>query len=113
MSPITTHVLDVSKGRPAADVPVVLERHVSAGNWKELARASTDADGRVTQLLAVDSLVEGTYRLIFDTGSYFKSCHVAGLYPRVTVEFEARDANAHYHIPLLLSPYGYSTYRGS
>ena len=67
----------------------------------------------VPQLLAADSLVEGTYRLVFDTASFFKSCNVAGLYPRVTVEFQVRDAKAHYHIPLLLSPYGYSTYRGS
>lgn len=113
MSPITTHVLDVSKGRPAPGVSVSLEVQVSAGNWKELARASTDPDGRIPQLLAADSLVEGVYRLIFDTNSYFKSCNVAGLYPRVTVEFQVRDAQAHYHIPLLLSPFGYSTYRGS
>lgn len=113
MSPITTHVLDVSKGRPAAGVPVIVEMQVSLGIWKELGRAPTDADGRVRQLLAADSLVEGTYRLVFDTASYFKSCNVAGLYPRVAVEFEVRDAKGHYHIPLLLSPYGYSTYRGS
>lgn len=113
MSLITTHLLDVSNGRPAAGVPVLLELQVSAGNWKELARASTDADGRVPQLLAADSLLEGAYRLVFDTGSYFKSSNIAGFYPRVVVEFEVRDAKAHYHIPLLLSPFGFSTYRGS
>jgi 5-hydroxyisourate hydrolase len=113
VSAITTHVLDVSKGRPAAGVPVVIEIEVSTGQWKELGRGTTDSDGRVRQMLPADSLVQGTYRLTFDTGSYFKSCNIAGLYPRVAVEFEVRDAENHYHIPLLLSPYGYSTYRGS
>lgn len=113
MSQITTHVLDVSLGRPAAGVSVVLEIEKTAGVWKELSRGATDGDGRLRHLLVPSSLVEGTYRLTFDTGSYFASCRVAGLYPRVSVEFQVRDLKAHYHIPLLLSPYGYSTYRGS
>lgn len=113
MSQITTHVLDVSKGWPAAGVPVVLEIEDTAGVWKELSRGATDGDGRLRHLLSPDSLVEGTYRLSFDTGSYFESCKIATLYPRVTVEFQVGDRRGHYHIPLLLSPYGYSTYRGS
>jgi 5-hydroxyisourate hydrolase len=113
MSQITTHVLDTSMGRPAAGVPVVLEIEKTAGGWKELTCGSTDGDGRLRHLLAPDSLVEGTYRLTFDTGSYFESHKIAGFYPQVVVEFQVRDPRGHYHIPLLLSPYGYSTYRGS
>jgi 5-hydroxyisourate hydrolase len=113
MSQITTHVLDVSIGQPAAGVAVVLEIEKTAGVWKELSRGATDGDGRLRHLLAPESLVEGAYRLTFDTGAYFESRKVAGLYPRVAVEFQVRDAKGHYHIPLLLSPFGYSTYRGS
>jgi hydroxyisourate hydrolase len=83
------------------------------GNWKELGRGVTDADGRCRQLLPSGALAAGTYRLIFDTASYFKSCNASGFYPQVSVEFEVRDSTSHYHVPLLLSPYGYSTYRGS
>ena len=113
MSQITTHVLDVSIGRPAFGVLVVLEIGMPPSGWKELGRGLTDADGRLNHLLAADLLVEGVYRLIFDTSSYFKPRNVSALYPRVTVEFEVRDHKAHYHIPLLLSPFAYSTYRGS
>jgi 5-hydroxyisourate hydrolase len=113
MSQITTHVLDISKGRPAAGVPVVLEIEKTAGVWKELGRGATDGDGRLRHLLAPDALVEGTYRLSFDTGTYFESQQTPGFYPRVAVEFQVRDPGGPYHIPLLLSPYGYSTYRGS
>ena len=83
------------------------------GGWKELGRAFTDTDGRFSQFVDGDSLDEGVYRLIFDTSSYFNSRNVSGLYPRVIVEFEVRDPKQHYHIPLLLSPFAYSTYRGS
>jgi 5-hydroxyisourate hydrolase len=113
MSPITTHVLDISLGRPAAGVPVLLEVEEAGTGWKELNRAETDKDGRLRDLLASGALVEGTYRLTFDTGAYFASCKVAALYPQVSVVFSVRDAKEHYHIPLLLSPFGYSTYRGS
>jgi 5-hydroxyisourate hydrolase len=113
MSQITTHVLDVSIGRPAAGVPVVLAIRKAGGAWQELSRGATDGDGRLRHLLAPEALVQGTYRLTFDTASYFESCMSSGLYPQVAVEFEVRDAKEHYHIPLLLSPYGYSTYRGS
>lgn len=113
MSQITTHVLDVSIGRPAVGVPVVLEIEKTAGVWKELSRGATDGDGRLRHLLVPSTLIEGTYRLTFDSGAYFASCKVAGFYPRVSVEFEVRDRRDHYHVPLLLSPYGYSTYRGS
>lgn len=113
MSQITTHVLDTSLGRPAAGVPVILEIESAGGGWKELSRGATDGDGRLAHLLAPGSLVEGTYRLTFETQSYFRSRLVKGWYPRVTVIFEVHDIKEHYHIPLLLAPYGYSTYRGS
>jgi len=113
VSQITTHVLDTSRGRPAAGVPLLLEMKRPQGDWKELGRGVTDADGRCRQLLSTGELAVATYRLIFDTASYFKSCNVSSFYPQVSVEFEVRDAASHYHVPLLLSPFGYSTYRGS
>lgn len=113
MSPITTHVLDVSLGRPAAGVPVLLEVEEAGTGWKELKRAETDKDGRLRDLLAPGALVEGTYRLTFDTDAYFAAHKLEALYPQVSVVFTVRNANEHYHIPLLLSPFGYSTYRGS
>ena len=113
MSPITTHVLDVSLGRPAAGVPVLLEVEEAGTGWKELRRGETDQDGRLRDLLAPGVLVEGTYRLTFDTYAYFATRKIAALYPQVSIVFSVRNANEHYHIPLLLSPFGYSTYRGS
>ena len=113
MSKITTHVLDVSLGRPAANVPVLLEAKLTGGEWKEEGRGSTDADGRLKDLAAGKKLQVGTYRLTFDTGAYFADRKTLGFYPQVTVVFEVRDAEEHYHVPLLLSPFGFSTYRGS
>lgn len=113
MSRITTHVLDVSVGRPAPGVPVILEIENKGGAWKELSRGATDADGRLRHLLAPGSLVKGRYRLIFETQAYFDSRSVETLYPAIVVVFQVRDTNQQYHIPLLLSPHGYSTYRGS
>lgn len=114
MSAITTHVLDTARGRPATGVPVALEMRSADNDWKEVGRGATDADGRLMHLLPPGSpLVEGTYRLIFDTLTYFRAQNVEGFYPVVTVVFTVRDAAQHYHIPLLLSPYGYTTYRGS
>jgi 5-hydroxyisourate hydrolase len=113
MSQITTHVLDTSIGRPAAGVPVILEMEKAGGGWKELGRGVTDGDGRQRELLATGSLKEGTYRLTFDTRAYFASRKVETLYPQVSVVFEVRRSSEHHHIPLLLSPHGYSTYRGS
>ena len=113
MSGITTHVLDTSRGRPASGVPVVLEIRSEDG-WRELGRASTDDDGRVQKLLpAGSSLIGGTYRLAFQTETYFTIHEIEGFYPEVSIVFEVRDAAQHYHVPLLLSPFGYSTYRGS
>ena len=113
MSQITTHVLDISTGRPAAGVPVILEIEKSPGEWSELGRGATDGNGRLGDLTAPGSLKEGMYRLTFDTRAYFSGRKMETLYPRVSVVFEVRRASEHYHIPLLLSPFGYSTYRGS
>ena len=113
MSEITTHVLDVSLGRPAAGVPVILEIASKGGGWKELSRGATDGDGRLRHLVAPGSLVEGTYRLTFEIHGYFEARKIESLYPQVIVVFRVRDAKERYHIPLLFSPYGYSTYRGS
>lgn len=112
MSPITTHVLDVSLGRPAAGVPVVLENRAGA-DWVELGRGVTDADGRLKTLMAPGTLAAGVYRLTFDTGAYFKLLGSPGFFPTVPVVFELRAPGGHHHVPLLLSPFGYSTYRGS
>lgn len=112
-SPITTHVLDTSLGGPAAGVPVVLETRVGGEKWKELARGITDADGRVNNLLPPDQLTDGVYRLTFDTELYFRARQVQAFYPQVSIVFLVSDSKQHYHVPLLLNPYGYSTYRGS
>jgi len=113
MSGLSTHVLDTSIGRPAAGIAVRLE--VEAGDgWRELARAATNADGRVAQLLpAGTALAAATYRLTFDVGAYHAARGGAGFYPFVSIAFTVGDAAQHHHVPLLLSPFGYSTYRGS
>jgi len=113
MNQITTHVLDTSLGRPAANVPVILEMQKSDGTWNELGRSSTDADGRVKDFSMVQPWEVGIYRLGFDTRAYFAGRKMEGLYPQVIIVFEVRDSREHYHIPLLLSPHGYATYRGS
>ncbi len=113
MSAITTHVLDTARGRPAQGVPVVLEARV-AGAWNELGSARTDADGRVRAGLAPQAeLKSGTYRLRFDTGAYFAVLGLEAFFPEVAITFTIRDATRDHHVPLLLSPFGYSTYRGS
>lgn len=103
---ITTHVLDTARGRPAAGVPVILERATPEA-WEMVGAGATDADGRVTAL--AEPPRPGRYRLTFDTGAYDKD----GFYPEVVVVFTLRDAGEHHHVPLLLSPHGYTTYRGS
>ena len=111
---ITTHVLDTARGRPARGVAVMLEVVRGPNDAEVLARGATDQDGRLRELLpAGHALVPGTYRLTFDTGAYFAAQHAPTFYPEVAIVFAVRDAGEHYHVPLLLSPFGYSTYRGS
>jgi 5-hydroxyisourate hydrolase len=107
---VTTHVLDTARGRPAVGVAVRLERVVGDGA-QLVAAAATDRDGRVRDL--GDELAAGAYRLVFGTGAYFAGLGDDSFYPRVSVEFSLEDPADHYHVPLLVSPYGYSTYRGS
>jgi 5-hydroxyisourate hydrolase len=115
MSGLSTHVLDTARGLPAAGLGVRVEVEEASG-WRELARATTDADGRVPHLLGGEgapALAAATYRLTFDTGAWFATHGVEGFYPCVVVTVTVRDVGRHHHVPLLLAPYGYSTYRGS
>ena len=115
MSTLSTHILDVSRGRPASGVQVSLEvQNVSDSSWTELTRAWTDEDGRVKGFLLLNTNLDvGVYRLTFDVGAYFSSLNVRCFYTQVSVDFMIDEAGGHYHVPLLLSPFGYSTYRGS
>jgi 5-hydroxyisourate hydrolase len=114
MSAITTHVLDTSTGRPAARVPILLEQRLGANEWRMIGRGETDADGRARDLMPAGvSIGPGPYRLTFDTRTYFEAQNSNAFYPEVIIVFEVAPGEAHYHVPLLLSPFGYSTYRGS
>lgn len=114
MNTITTHVLDTAKGRPAPGLPIALERETEPGTFAPVAQGVTDDDGRVRDLLPKgEGLGPGTYRMTFDTAAYFRATMQEGFYPVVHVQFQVRSTDQHYHIPLLLSPFGYSTYRGS
>ena len=112
MSAITTHVLDTSLGKPAAGVPALLEKQSGEGAWTEAGRGVTDDDGRIRDLLK-SPLEAGIYRLTFDTAGYFEARNTPSFFPQVIIVFEVRNAGQHHHVPLLLSPFGYSTYRGS
>ncbi len=113
-SPITTHVLDTSLGRPAEGVRVTLEILGEDTTWQFLAAGNTDADGRISDLLPGDhTIAQGTYRLTFEVGAYFRKKGVGSFYPLIPVVFTLSGSDAHYHVPLLLNPFGYSTYRGS
>jgi 5-hydroxyisourate hydrolase len=110
---ISTHVLDTSLGRPAAGVALALQRQ-HGSSWVDLSRGETTADGRAASLVPPGAdAPAGAYRLTFDVGAYFSSRGVESFYARVAIDFLVRDASAHYHVPLLVSPYGYSTYRGT
>lgn len=111
MSGITTHVLDTSLGKPAAGISVTLSLRED-GSPRELGRGVTDADGRARQL-SESPLVVGSYLLTFETSGYFRASSRQTFFERVTLEFYVSDAAQHYHVPLLLSPFGYTTYRGS
>jgi 5-hydroxyisourate hydrolase len=111
LSYITTHVLDTSEGRPASGLGVRLERR-EGSDWREVGRGETDGDGRL-RTLAPSSPAPGVYRLTFDTGAYFASQQRPAFYPLVTITFDTIAGQDHYHVPLLLAPFGYSTYRGS
>lgn len=111
---ITTHVLDTARGRPAANVSVVLERESGPNSWTTIGRGETDADGRLGSLVQEGAAVTpGVYRLTFNTRGYFARGGTATFYPHVEIVFETTEGEPHYHVPLLISPFGYTTYRGS
>jgi 5-hydroxyisourate hydrolase len=111
---ISTHVLDTALGKPAARVPVRFEKREKGDRWITLGSVSTDADGRCAQMLAESQAgAKGVYRLVFDTATYYAAQNISGLYPVVEITFEVLKGESHCHIPLLLSPNGYTTYRGS
>ena len=105
---LTTHVLDTSAGCPAVGLAVRLDSAVDGG-WIEVCSGTTDADGR----LGLPAPGAGSHRLVFATGAWFAAADVESFYPQVCVEFTIRDPGEHHHVPLLLSPFGYSTYRGT
>jgi 5-hydroxyisourate hydrolase len=109
---ITTHVLDTSIGRPGAAIAVELER-ADHNTWHLIGGGVTDDDGRLRTLTPAGALVAGRYRLRFQTGAYFAARNVSGFFPVVEIQFTVADGDAHYHVPLLLSPFAFSTYRGS
>lgn len=110
---ISTHVLDTSTGTPARGVAVTLDRKIAGGAWARVGSGDTDADGRLKTLVpAGERLDFGTYKLTFDTGAYAHANGTRAFFPEVSIVFDISDAK-HHHVPLLLSPFGYSTYRGS
>lgn len=112
MSHITSHVLDISLGKPVSGVPVSLLIREASG-VRELSQGVTDVDGRLRELLPAYPLERATYQLVFEVGAYFRAASRPSFFERVTLEFQVAEPAEHYHVPLLLSPFGYSTYRGS
>ena len=112
-TPISTHVLNTASGKPAAGVAILLQ-YQAGKNWEELGRGLTDLQGRAADLYQTKKpLQAGTYRLVYETGVYFKGQGTKTFFPQVEIIFEVEKTDEHYHVPLLLSPFGYSTYRGS
>ncbi|HYN23637.1 MAG: hydroxyisourate hydrolase [Pyrinomonadaceae bacterium] len=114
MSTISTHILDTAHGKPANGVAVYLESQNNDESWEQLTHAWTDEEGRVKPFFLLEEpLPAGTYRLVFDTEAYFSALNINCFYPHVCVVFTIGEEPQHYHIPLLISPFGYSTYRGT
>lgn len=112
VSQITTHVLDTSIGKPGQNITIKMQQKIDA-NWQTITQGVTNKDGRITDLLPPNrNLKSGTYKMLFETGKYFESIAVKGFYPEVEIQFTVFD-DSHYHVPLLVNPFGYSTYRGS
>ena len=109
---ITTHVLDTAAGRPGKAIAIELERD-DGGSWQRVGAGVTDDDGRLRTLTPAGPVAAGTYRIRFHTAAYFAAQGISGFFPVVEIQFTVADGAQHYHVPLLLSPYGYSTYRGS
>ena len=112
MSGISTHILDTALGRPAAGIPVILER-ADSQHWLTCASTITDHDGRCSALLPHEKVLAGRYRLTFATAPYFERLHTPTLYPEICITFTVTVDHTPYHLPLLLTPFGYTTYRGT
>ncbi|HEV7701792.1 MAG TPA: hydroxyisourate hydrolase [Pyrinomonadaceae bacterium] len=114
MSAVTTHILDLTTGRPAAGVAVALERKTHSAGWQAVGQGLTNTDGRVNDLVPPgEAFMSGHYRLNFEIGSYFLLRNIQCFFPQISISFVVKDSAQHFHVPLLLSPFGYSTYRGS
>ncbi|EIK67399.1 hydroxyisourate hydrolase [Pseudomonas synxantha BG33R] len=112
-NPLSVHVLNLENGLPSAGVSVTLEQHVG-DQWQSLSQGVTNQQGRIAELFPADqSMKPGEYRVVFKTGDYYKKANRETFFPEVPVIFQVKQVDQHYHIPLLLSPYGFSTYRGS
>lgn len=112
-NPLSVHVLNLETGVPSSGVNVTLERHMGEA-WQPLAQGTTNEQGRIAELYPSDKpLQKGEYRVVFKTGEYYKKTGHETFFPEIPVIFEVKQTDQHYHIPLLLSPYGFSTYRGS
>ena len=112
-NPLSVHVLNLENGLPSAGVSVTLEQHVG-DHWQSLSEGVTNQQGRIAELFPANQAMKpGKYRVVFKTGDYYQKAHRETFFPEVPVIFEVKQADQHYHIPLLLSPYGFSTYRGS
>lgn len=109
---ISTHVLDLARGVGGRDVPVLLLQKSADGRWSELAKSRTDENGRVRSFGDGKSFGTGTYKLHFDMSAY-PSAQAAPFFPEIDLVFQVTDAAAHYHVPVVVSPFGYSTYRGN
>lgn len=113
MTRITTHILDLSRGKPAPNVEVTLERAGPDRRWQRLGAARTDANGRIADFPGAGELIAGAHRLRFAVAAYFDSQSIKAFFPSVEITFDVTSPSEHHHVPLLLSPFGYSTYRGS
>ena len=111
--PLTTHVLDTSVGRPGVGISITLARKSGDDTWETLSSATTDADGRAGGFVEAATFTPAIYRLTFATGEYYRTRDVNSFYPTIAIEFQVSSTSEHYHVPLLLSPHGYTTYRGS
>lgn len=109
---ISTHVLDLARGVGGKDVPVTLSKRAADGDWKQVGAGKTDADGRVRSFGDTKAFETGTYRLQFDMSAY-PDAAAKPFFPEITLTFRVSDAAAHYHVPVVVSPFGYSTYRGN
>ncbi len=113
MSQITTHVLDTAKGKPAVGIQIILQKETGKDQWEKIAGGTTNSDGRIPAFLSpVQTLTAGVYRMNFETKPYFDRQNIKAFYPYIIIVFEILD-DEHYHVPLLLNPFGYTTYRGT